>query len=210
MRIKTVDVEWLGHASFLIKGKENVYIDPFVLRSGAPKADVILVTHDHYDHCDAQKIESLRKEGTVIISTPSVARKIRGVETIALGETKTAAGVRVKAVPAYNPSKKFHPKNTGFGFVFEVDGTKFYHAGDTDFIPEMSALEKERIDVALLPIGGTYTMDAREAAAAAALIKPRYVIPMHYGTIPNTEADATEFKKLVDAKDLSIEVRLLG
>jgi L-ascorbate metabolism protein UlaG (beta-lactamase superfamily) len=168
------------------------------------------VTHDHFDHCDSTKIASIRKNDTVILSCASVARKINGVELIAAGEEKNVGGITVKAVPAYNIGKPYHAKNTGLGFVIDVDGTKIYHAGDTDFIPEMSALAGERIDVALLPIGGKYTMDVREAADAAAVIRPRYVVPMHYGMVPGTEADASEFKALVDSKDLNLEVRLLG
>ncbi|NYZ80150.1 MBL fold metallo-hydrolase [Candidatus Micrarchaeota archaeon] len=210
LKIKSVEIDWFGQASFRIIGKKTVYIDPYVLPSNAAKADVILISHDHWDHCDATKIARIRKNDTIILSCASVARKIKGVELIAVGETKKVGGITVKAVPAYNVGKSFHPKNTGIGFVIDVDGTKIYHAGDTDFITEMSALAAERIDVALLPIGGKFTMDAREAADAAAVIRPRYVIPMHYGMVPGTEADATEFKALVDSKDLRIEVRLLG
>ncbi|MBI2578415.1 MAG: MBL fold metallo-hydrolase [Candidatus Aenigmarchaeota archaeon] len=181
--LDNVEITWLGHASFLIKGSKVIYIDPFVLPSSPEKADYILVTHDHYDHCDAEKIKQVRKDSTIIISSKAAAEKIQAQVVMKPGDVYKH-GIEVEAVPAYNvdkfrsPDMPFHPKGAGLGFVVEIDGKRIYHAGDTDNITEMHELH--RIDAALMPVGGTYTMTASEAGEAAAVIKPKFLIPMHY------------------------------
>lgn len=206
MKYGKINIEWLGHASFMITGSVVVYVDPYVLGGDAPKADVILLTHDHYDHCDAGKIKEIQKADTVIVCTPACNRHVSGkTEIVTAGKTLEVKGVKIKTVPAYNIGKPYHSRGAGVGFVFTLDGTTVYHAGDTDFVPEMTEI---KTDIALLPIGGTYTMDASEAAKAATAIKPRVAIPMHYGTISGTEADPNEFKRLVT--NPNIEVRILG
>lgn len=206
--VNGLDVAWLGHATFRIAGSVVVYTDPFVIPDAEEKADLILITHDHYDHCDASKVREIAKEDTVIITTQACAPKLEGdVRTLSEGHSLTAKGVAVKAVPAYNPAKPYHPRGAGVGFVFTVDGVKFYIAGDTDKIPEMDSLADENIDVALLPVGGTYTMDAGGAADAVRAIKPRIVIPMHYGAIQGTASDSGNFEELVGD---AAEVRVLG
>ncbi|MDD4878399.1 MAG: MBL fold metallo-hydrolase [Candidatus Nanoarchaeia archaeon] len=207
MEIEGLNIKWLGHSSFLIEGDKTVYIDPYILPAGSKKADIILVTHEHFDHFDRSKIKELLKQGTEIIIPPGCAsgldckfRIIRSGETIEIG------AVKVTAVPAYNINKfrmgniPFHSKDEGFGYLLEMNGITVYHASDTDFIPEMKKL---KADIALLPIGGTYTMDAKEAAEAANAIKPKVVIPMHYNTIKETKADPEEFAKLVQ-KDIKV------
>lgn len=215
MKIANIDIEWLGHASFLIKGSVVVYIDPWVLSGELPKADLILITHDHFDHCDPDKVKQLQKEDTLIITTTPSARKLSGnVRTAGPGESFEVKGVNIKVTTSYNidkfrsPGVPYHPKGSVIGFVFTMDGTTIYHPGDTDFIPEMKNLGK--IDIALLPIGGTYTMDALEAAQAAVTIKPRVVIPMHYGKLAETPGDPQKFKNAVKSKDENIDVRILG
>lgn len=181
--LESIEITWLGHASFLIKAGKTIYIDPFVVPNDAEKADYILLTHDHYDHCDAEKIDHLSKSGTVIIAAKGAAQKAGGM-AMEPGDIYKHEGIEVEAVPAYNinkfrsPGLPFHPKGAGLGFVVEIDGKRIYHSGDTDSIPEMH--EVHRIDVALLPVGGTYTMTAEEAGEAAAVIKPKFLIPMHY------------------------------
>ncbi len=192
-----VKIEWLGHAGFKIKGKNVViYIDPYMISGDVEKADLILITHDHYDHCDPESVDKIKKEGTVIVTTGEAVKKLGAGKKIGAGESITEKGVKIKAVHAYNIGKHFHPEGYGLGFVIRVDGLNIYHAGDTDHIYEMKNLGG--IDVALLPVGGTYTMSEEEAAKAVDMIKPKTAIPMHYGTI--TSGDPEKFKKLVKSK----------
>ena len=187
-------ITWLGHDSFRIKAPEGViYIDPWKLRSAEP-ADLILITHEHHDHFSAEDVKKLRKPDTTIVTVAQVAKQLKGdVRTVKPGDTLTVKGVKIEVVPAYNPAKQFHPKAAGHvGFIITAGGRRIYHAGDTDAIPEMANIQT---DVALLPVGGKYTMTASEAAQAANLIKPKVAVPMHWGDIIGTRADAEAFKK---------------
>lgn len=187
-------ITWLGHDSFRIEAPEGViYVDPWKLRSAEP-ADLILITHEHHDHFSAEDVKKLRKPDTVIVTIAAVAKQLAGdVRTVKPGDTLTVKGIKIDAVPAYNPVKQFHPKAAGHvGFIITAGGRRIYHAGDTDMIPEMANIQT---DVALLPVGGKYTMTASEAAQAANLIKPKVAVPMHWGGIIGTYADAGTFKK---------------
>jgi L-ascorbate metabolism protein UlaG (beta-lactamase superfamily) len=197
-------IYWLGHASFRIEDTVTIYIDPWKLKKG-PAADLILVTHDHHDHLSPQDIAKISKPGTVIICPAPCVAKLKGdVRPIAPGQTLQVGQVTVEAVPAYNPGKPYHPKQAGnVGYIVEVGGRRIYHAGDTDLIPEMATI---RCDVALLPIGGTYTMNAEEAAQAVQRIKPKTVVPMHWGDIVGSKGDVARFQKLVPQ---SVEVVVL-
>ncbi|MDH5753926.1 MAG: MBL fold metallo-hydrolase [Candidatus Bathyarchaeota archaeon] len=194
-----LSIKWLGHASFQIGAEgKTIYIDPYEGES-SEKADLMLVTHSHFDHCDASKIKKVRKADTVIIAPEDCTSKIGGsVKTLKPREEATIGNIRVKAVEAYNykrfrsPGNPFHPKGLGVGYLVTAEGKTVYHAGDTDFIPEMRKLG--RVDVALLPSGGTYTMDNPEAAEAVLAINPKIVIPMH-----RWDTDPEEFKKRVEA-----------
>ncbi|MDW7967473.1 MAG: MBL fold metallo-hydrolase, partial [Thermoanaerobaculum sp.] len=151
-------LHWLGHDTFRVDGPPVVYVDPYRLPEGLPKADLILITHDHFDHCSPEDVAKIRKPVTWVVGPASAAKKLTGVQMMTAGETKVLAGVTVKAVPAYNLTKPFHPKDAGgLGFLFTVAGVTYYHAGDTDLIPEMADLAP---DVALLPVSGTYVMTA--------------------------------------------------
>jgi|Deesub1362A_J573_1020465.scaffolds.fasta_scaffold01044_6 L-ascorbate metabolism protein UlaG (beta-lactamase superfamily) len=186
-----VEVTYLKHAGFQIKGTEDViYIDPYdIARTDLEKADIILVTHDHFDHLDTRSIKNLSKPDTVVVFPRGCY--IEGYQTCEVleGERIVVKGVEIEAVPAYNIGKPFH-KEGCVGYIVEVDGVRIYHAGDTDRIPEMRGV---RVDIALLPIGGTYTMDVEEAKQAAADINAKYYIPMHYGAIPDTDANPEDF-----------------
>jgi len=208
MKFENVDIRWLGHATFMIRGEGKIiYFDPFVLPENPEKADLILITHDHYDHCDPEEVEKLKKAGTIIITTPKAAGKLSGnVKTIKEGDEIIEKGIKIKAVPAYNIEKNFHPKGSGIGFIVEIEGTRIYHAGDTDLIPEMSNI---KTDIALLPIGGTYTMNEEEGARAALKIKPKIAIPMHYGYISGTFAEPNRFKELIQEENPAIRVEIL-
>ena len=208
LQFGNVELDWLGHASFIVKGEGKViYFDPYLLPSSPEKADLILITHDHYDHCDHGKVEQIKKPDTVIITTSASARKLSGnIKTVKEGDSITEKEISIKVVPAYNPGKPFHPRGSGVGFIIDVGGTKIYHAGDTDFIPEMSNIQT---DIALLPIGGTYTMDENEGVRVALTIKPKIVIPMHHGHISGTDADPKSFKEKVQKENPEIEVKIL-
>lgn len=198
-------LHWLGHDAFRIDGPPVVYLDPYKLGTGLPPADLILITHDHFDHLSEEDLGKVRGPGTVVAGPPEVATKLGGVEVLRAGEQRVLAGVSVLAVPAYNTNKKFHPKETGkVGFVLTVAGVTYYHAGDTDLIPEMDGL---RPDVALLPVSGTYVMTAFEAAEAACRIAPRTAVPMHYGTIVGSDADARELARLLEGSGVEVVVK---
>jgi L-ascorbate metabolism protein UlaG (beta-lactamase superfamily) len=196
-------LDWLGHSGFRLRaGRSTVYIDPYRVSPDAPKADLILVTHGHYDHFSPQDLEVLSHKGTWLVAPAAVAERVSGnVLSIAPGEMledELVRGVAVAAVAAYNTSKRdaegnvFHPPAAGFvGYDLNVRGERLYHAGDTDVIPEMDAVAG--VEVALLPVSGTYVMTAREAAEAARRIAPRVAVPMHWGEHIGTREDAEEF-----------------
>lgn len=206
--IERIEVEWLGHAGFKLKNEAVVYLDPYLLPSDPEKADIILISHDHYDHCDSDKVRQLTKEGTVIVTTSACAAKLEGdIKVVNGGDEVTVKNIAIKAVPAYNIGKPYHSRGSGVGYVFRLGGKNVYYGGDTDHIPEMEELGE--IDIALLPIGGTYTMDVNEAAEAAGVIKPKVVIPMHYNYVSGTGVDTEEFKELVAEEDPQIKVEIL-
>jgi L-ascorbate metabolism protein UlaG (beta-lactamase superfamily) len=205
---------WLGHSGFLIRaGRANVYIDPYRVPDGAPAADVILVTHHHYDHFSPQDVEKLSTDKTWLIGPATVAERVSGqVVSVTPGQLVEPDGVRgidVRAIAAYNTSKRnasgepFHSRDAGgVGFDLRVRGERLYHAGDTDVIPEMD--EVAGVEVALLPVSGIYVMTAAEAAEAARRIAPKVAVPMHWGEHIGTRADALAF-----ARKAPVEVRIL-
>lgn len=188
-------VTWLGHASFRIDSdKGTIFIDPWKTKD-QPKADIILVTHSHFDHLSEDDLAALRKDGTKIIGPGDVKEKVAETLSITWGDKVDISGIQVEAVPAYNPKKEFHPKeNKWLGFVLDIGGFRIYHSGDTDVIEEMAGLKN--IDIALLPVGGTYTMTPEEAAKAVEMISPKKAIPMHWGDIIGGKEDALKFKEL--------------
>lgn len=191
------NIFWLGHDSFRLVGEKVVYVDPWKLGAGAAKADLILITHDHYDHLSKDDIAKISRSDTAVVGPPAVALKLGGKTIVAKpGDRLTAAGIAVEVVPAYNQTKQFHPKSAGFvGYIITLNHRRIYHAGDTDLIPEMAQI---KTDIALLPVSGTYVMTAGEAAEAANTIQPALAIPMHYGDpdVVGTRSDAEEFKRL--------------
>jgi L-ascorbate metabolism protein UlaG (beta-lactamase superfamily) len=189
---------WLGHDCFRIEAEKTIYFDPFEISSG-PKADIILITHDHYDHCSPDDVAKIQGPDTVIVAEKDSAKKLSGdVRVMKPGDSFDINGLVVHAVPSYNIDKDFHPKKNGWlGYIIDIDGVKLYHAGDTDFIPEMSDIA---VDIALLPVSGTYVMTADEAVRAALVIKPRVAIPMHYGSIVGDEHDAVRFKTALEGE----------
>lgn len=207
MIIGNMNIEWIGHATFRIRHKGMmIYFDPYILDKSPEKADIILVTHEHFDHCDNEKIQQIIKPDSVIIANANSAKKLSGnIKIIEEGKDAKERGVSVKAVSAYNIGKQYHPRGLGIGFIIDLGGTRIYHAGDTDLIPEMT---NYKCDIALLPIGGTYTMNEKEAADAAISIQPKIVVPMHFNFIKGTEAKPEVFEKHV-ADNSIIEVKIL-
>jgi len=202
------NIAWLGHDSFRLTGSKTVYIDPWHLADGAPPADLILITHEHFDHFDKSDIEKVWRPSTVLVGPAEVTRQVEGeTRTVAPGDVVTVGGVTVRAVPAYNldkfrePGVVFHPKRDGkVGYVVELDGTTYYHAGDTDAIDELAEID---VDVAMIPVSGTYVMTADEAVGACEKLKAGVVVPMHYDTIVGSIADA---QRLAERCRLPVEI----
>ena len=192
------NIHWLGHDGFRIDGEKVIYFDPYQIEAG-PKADLIFISHDHFDHCSPEDVAKIQGPETIIVTEAGSAHKLAGdVRVIKPGETLDLDGVKILGVPSYNTDKDFHPRGNGWlGFLVEMSGVRLYHAGDTDFIPEMKGLA---VDIAFLPVSGTYVMTADQAVKAALAIAPGLAIPMHYGAIVGSAQDALDFKKALDGK----------
>ena len=209
-------VEWLGHSGFRVRaGRTTIYIDPYRVAEDAVPADLILVTHGHYDHFSPRDIQAISHPRTWLIAPAAVAEKVGGrVLSIAPGEVidpEFAHGVSIRAVAAYNTSKRgpdgkpFHAREARWvGYDVNIRGERLYHAGDTDVIPEMDQVTG--VDMALLPVSGTYVMTAEEAAEAARRIQPRLAVPMHWGEHIGTEEDARRFAELTPVPVAIMEV----
>ena len=194
----TKKIHWLGHDGFRIDGEKIIYFDPYQIEAG-PQADLILISHDHFDHCSPEDVAKIQGPETIIVTEKDSAEKLTGdVRILKPGETLNLDGVTIQGVPSYNTDKDFHPRKNGWlGFLVEVSGIRIYHAGDTDYIPEMKDL---KVDIALLPVSGTYVMTAEQAVKAALAIGPGLAIPMHYGAIVGANQDALDFKNALDGK----------
>lgn len=212
-RFGSVEVDWVGHASVKLKDSDGftVYVDPWSevmnMSRDWDKADIIISTHDHFDHFDKKIIQKLKKRDTVLVCTEQSKDEVpEDVEfkVIKPGRSVKVKGRRIRGVHGYNvdkfrePDTPFHPKGFCTGVIFEMDGIKFYHTSDTDPIPEMDDLADEGIDVTFLPVGGHYTMDQDEAVEAVKRIRPENVVPIHFGYIDETTADPERFKRDVE------------
>ena len=199
-----IEITPFGHATVMVKGSKRVYFDPFILPKDPEKADIIFISHSHYDHCSPEHVAMISDANTHIFAPSDCLSKLQGknLHPVSAGRSFSHEDILIKAVPAYNLEKPFHPRGAGVGFVVSFDNVSFYHAGDTDLIPEMSAL---KVDVAFLPIGGTYTMDVSEAAKAALAIGPKLVIPIHYDHIEGTSADPSELKALLSESSIKVK-----
>lgn len=198
---------WFRQAAFRYADQERtIYIDPWGTDEGAPPADLILITHAHEDHLQPNEIARLSAGGAKIVAPHDVAAGLSGdITAVAPGESHEVAGVKFRTVPAYNVVEErlqMHPRaNRWVGYVLELPGGTYFHAGDTDHTPE---LEEVKTDVAFLPIGGTYTMDAAEAAGLAKAIAPWIAVPMHYGFVVGSPTDGERFREL--AAPIAVEI----
>ncbi|MEO9363815.1 MAG: MBL fold metallo-hydrolase [Nitrososphaera sp.] len=209
---KGIKFHWLGHDGYrIVASGKTVYIDPYQLskaQQGRNDADIVLITHNHYDHLSMDDLKQVVGKKTDIIAAKECAEQLRplglAINVVAPGDRVTVQGVQVEAVAAYNTNKKFHPKaDKKVGYVMTLSGIRVYHSGDSDDIPEMSQVHP---DIALVPVSGTYVMTADEAAKAVDdKIKPKMIaIPMHYASIVGSKKDAARFKELVKACPVEI------
>ncbi len=212
MKILNLDFTRIAHDTFRIAGSKVLYTDPFKVPK-ADKADIVAISHEHFDHLSDEDLNKVITPATVIVASPLCspglkAIKVKTVHYLDPGGKFESGGVTIEAVPAYNtnkgpaPGKFFHPKSESrLGFIITMDGTRVYFAGDTDLIPEMKSVH---CDIAMLPVSGTYVMTPEEAAEAAKLINPKIAVPMHYAAIVGSDADAKKFKSLV--KNCEVEI----
>jgi L-ascorbate metabolism protein UlaG (beta-lactamase superfamily) len=202
-------LHWLGHDSFRLDGPPIIYFDPWQLKGELPLADLVLVSHEHSDHCSPDDIAKVSGPDTIVVCNTGSAPQLPGARTVGPGDSLVVAGVEIQAVRAYNinkfrsPGVPFHPREANHvGFVVTVGGVRIYHTGDTDHIPEMTGFD---CDVALLPVSGTYVMTAEEAVEAAGSIQPQIVVPMHYGAGIGTPGDGARFSGLYDGDTVLLE-----
>ena len=193
------NIKWLGHATFKIVNKKVIYIDPWKVKE-KDSADIILVSHSHFDHLSIEDVEKVRGEGGIVVTTSDSASQLSGdVRILAPSAKINIDDILIEGVPSYNIGKDFHPRNNNWlGFIITINGKRIYYAGDTDATPEMKMLTN--IDIALLPVGGTYTMTCKEAADAANAFKPKIAVPYHWGDIVGSKSDAEKFKELFEGE----------
>ena len=199
-------IHWLGHASFRISAQITIYIDPWKIASKAVTADIILISHGHFDHLSRKDIDRISGPKTTLIVPKSCESTLnRECRTMAPGEVLELKGISIEAIRSYNTTKAFHPQsNDWLGYLIRLEEETIYYAGDCDLIPEMSEISA---DTALLPVGGTYTMNAQEAVEAAKRVGAKRAIPMHWGDVVGSREDAEHFVEL--AKREGIEALLL-
>ena len=196
------NIEVLYHSSIKISKNKVIYIDPFKIDKDYNDADIVFITHDHFDHYSEEDIDKVINENTTIIIPEELLTKILGkginknaVITVESNKEYMVQGIKFETIPAYNTNKTFHPKeNDWIGYIITLDGIRYYIAGDTDITEEN---RKVKCDVAFVPVGGTYTMDFKEAAQLINEIQPKIAVPIHYGSVVGTKQDATDFIKLL-------------
>lgn len=204
------DIEVLCHSSIKLNTEKIIYFDPFRINENYHDADIIFITHDHYDHYSEEDIDKVEKTGTGIVAPEDLLAKLlkkgfqkENIITVKPNESYTVKNIKFTTIPAYNINKQFHPKeNKWVGYLIEIDDSSYYIAGDTDITEEN---QKIKCDVAFVPVGGTYTMNYKEAAELINIIQPKVAVPIHYGSIVGTEQDAANFSKLV-SPEIKVEI----
>lgn len=197
------NVKWLGHSSIKISEDKEIYIDPYKIKENYNDADIIFITHNHYDHFSENDIKKCMNSNTKIVITEDLYQDTinlgfqrENIITVLPNNSYEIDNITFLTIPSYNINKKFHPKeNNWVGYIININNIKYYIAGDTDLTNESKDV---KCDIAFLPIGGTYTMDCFEAATLANIIKPKIVVPIHYGTIVGTKEDAINFKSNIN------------
>ena len=197
------NIEVLYHSSIKIAKEKIIYIDPFKINKNYNDADIIFITHDHYDHYSEEDIDKVINEKTTIVIPEELLTKLlrKGINrsdliTVEPNKKYTVQGIKFETIPAYNVNKTFHPKeNEWVGYIIEIKGIRYYIAGDTDITDEN---RKVKCDVAFVPVGGTYTMNFKEAAELINEIKPKVAVPIHYGSVVGTKQDAVNFVELLE------------
>ena len=197
------NIEVLYHSSIRIIKNKVIYIDPFKIDKSYNDADIVFITHDHYDHYSEEDIDKVINENTTIIIPEELLTKIlrkginkNAVITVESNKEYMVQGIKFETMPSYNVNKKFHPKeNNWVGYIITIDEVRYYIAGDTDITEEN---RKVKCDVAFVPVGGTYTMSSEEAAQLINEIKPQVAVPIHYGSVVGTKQDAIDFIKLLN------------
>ena len=197
------NIEVFTQSSIRIKSSQGtIYLDPFQIKTEPHDADYILITHDHYDHFSVDDIKKVAKISTILVvparmedDAKELANDVASIVTVKPGVYKEISGLEIETIPAYNTVKPFHPRRAEWvGYILRADGKRIYVAGDTGLTKEARQV---KCDIALLPVGGTYTMDTRRAAELANTIRPEYVIPTHYGSIVGKQSDGQTFASLV-------------
>ena len=197
------NIEVLCHSCIKFNKEKTIYIDPFKIEKNYNDADIVFITHDHYDHYSEEDIDKVINENTTIIIPEELLTKIlrkginkNAVITVESNKEYMVQGIKFETIPSYNVNKKFHPKeNNWVGYIITIDEVRYYIAGDTDITEEN---RKVKCDVAFVPVGGTYTMSFEEAAQLINEIKPQVAVPIHYGSVVGTKQDAIDFIKLLN------------
>jgi len=210
LKYEGIQITWLGHDGFKLKKDKVIYVDPYKLGAKPEPAGLVFVTHEHFDHLSVDDLKKVVTPETTVVTIRACEQAVKGlkpkaVRVVAPGERLVIDEVKIEVLPAYNtnkfrsPGNPFHPKADGkVGFILGIGGVRIYHAGDTDEIPEMAGAKG--VDVALLPVSGTYVMTAEEAVKACNAIQPKLAIPMHYGAIVGAASDADAFRKGVKCR----------
>lgn len=199
------EIQVLTHSSIRIAGNQVVYFDPFNVEGEPHDADIICVTHDHFDHYSPEDLAKVKNGATILVCPKTIEASLGNsgfseefIELVMPGDELEINGVSIRAIPAYNVGKQFHPQeNQWVGYVVTMDSVKYYIAGDTDINDDV---KKVQCDVALLPVGGTYTMTAEEAAQLSEILLPKLAIPTHYGSVAGKAEDGQIFAKLLEGK----------
>lgn len=205
------NIEVFTQSSIRVKsGVGTIYIDPFRMKEEPHDADYVLITHDHYDHFSIEDIHKVIKNTTILVvparmedDARELEREVGEIVTVKPGAYKELSGLELETIPAYNTAKPFHPRRAEWvGYILRVDGKRIYIAGDTGLTKEAKQV---RCDIALVPVGGTYTMDTKRAAELINTIRPEYAIPTHYGSIVGKQSDGQTFAQLVKSSVKVVE-----
>ena len=205
------NIEVLYHSSIRMDKEKVIYIDPYKINKNYNDADIIFITHSHYDHYSEEDIEKVKKSDTIIVAPKELENRLlnngykkENVVAVTPGAVNTIEGIKFEAVPAYNVNKSFHPRENGWvGYVIEIEDIRYYIAGDTDITDDN---RKIKCDIAFVPVGGTYTMNFKEAAQLVNEINPKIAVPIHYGSIVGTKQDAMNFINLLNPNIKGVEL----